>query len=271
MVAPAVGAALIGAAGSLLGGLFAPKPKWVTPNYQDIRNKAEAAGFNPLTALTSAPGQAMQGANYMGSAIADAGLMLADAFSQSKRGQNLSKVQAENDKLKERVESLTLRPKVGGVYAARQAVPTVRQALGVKGASSASTGSPVSANAFDRMANSPFAGTVVGPDDDNLTGPQLSVKKDVPAFRLFGHDFYGTGAFSTGEQLESGVGESEIVSTLYAPLVITDAALNEANKTYQRYVGQPFVKWGKSLFEPNKARPKPVGKRPAWLPQGAYP
>lgn len=134
MVAPAVGAALIGAAGSLLGGLFAPKPKWVTPNYQDIRNKAEAAGFNPLTALTSAPGQAMQGANYMGSAIADAGLMLADAFSQSKRGQNLSKVQAENDKLKERVQSLTLRPKVGGVYAARQAVPTVRQALGVSNA-----------------------------------------------------------------------------------------------------------------------------------------
>jgi hypothetical protein len=142
-----VAAALISAGASLLGGLFAPKPKWVTPNYQQIRDKAEAAGFNPLTALTSAPGQAMQGENYMGAAIADAGLMLADAFAKNKRGQMLSKVQAENAQLKDKVQSLTLRPKVGGVYAARQAVPTVRQALGVSNAAlSGSATSAVSAS-----------------------------------------------------------------------------------------------------------------------------
>lgn len=263
-----VAAALISAGATLLGGLFAPKPKYVVPDYAKIRSGAEAAGFNPLTALTQGPaGQVVQPENYMGNAIASAGLMLADNLTKTARAARLQKLTGENEKLQDKVQRLTLQPKVGGVYARRESVPTLRAALGAKGSSSASVGGQVSAVVSEA---SPLAGAVVGPDDNNRTGPQLAVTKDVPAFRFFGHDFYGSGLFSTGQQMEDSVGESPAMA-LYSPVVIADAALNEANKTYQRYVGQPFVNWGKSLFEPNKARPKPVGKRPSWLPQGAYP
>lgn len=267
-----VAAALISAGATLLGGLLAPKPKYVVPDYAKIRSGAEAAGFNPLTALTQGPaGQVVQPENYMGNAIASAGLMLADNMTKAARAARLQKLTGENEKLQDKVQRLTLQPKVGGVYARRESVPTLRAALGAKGSSSASTGSPVSANAFDRMANSPFAGAVVGPDDDNLTGPQLSVKKDVPAFRFLGHDFYGSGLFSTAQQFEDALGEGELLQTGTAAVLGADAVGNEAYKAYQYYIGQPFVNWGKSLFAPNKAAPKPVGKRPSWLPQGAYP
>ena len=132
MVAPLIGAALVSGASSLLGGLFGkPKNEYVVPNYQKIRDKAEAAGFNPLTALAMAPGQVVQSQNFMGSAIADAGLALADGIVAKHKEQGaLAKLAEENDKLREKVQNMTLRPKVGGVYAQREAIPSVSQAVG---------------------------------------------------------------------------------------------------------------------------------------------
>jgi hypothetical protein len=129
---PIIGGALISGASSLLGGIFGKsKSEYVVPNYQKIRTKAEAAGFNPLTALAMAPGQVVQSQNFMGSAIADAGLALADGIVAKHKEQGaLAKLAEENDKLREKVQNMTLRPKVGGVYAQREAIPSVSQAVG---------------------------------------------------------------------------------------------------------------------------------------------
>lgn len=127
----AVGQTVIGAGTSLLSAKMGqPKNKWQVPDYAGIRSKAEAAGFNPLTALSAAPGQAVQSQNYMGAAIADAGLMLADTLAKNKNAGQVSKLAQSNAALTKKVQALTLRPKVGGVYAQRQATPSMRAALG---------------------------------------------------------------------------------------------------------------------------------------------
>lgn len=131
---PIIGGSLISAGASLLGGIFGKsKPKYVTPDYAKIRRKAEAAGFNPLTALTSAPGQVVQSQNYMGSAIADAGLLLADGMAKKAEQEGeITRLREQNQKLAEKVQNLTLRPRIGGIYAATESTPSLRQALGGK-------------------------------------------------------------------------------------------------------------------------------------------
>lgn len=266
--------AWITAGATLLGGLLSkPKPKYVVPDYAGIRKGAEAAGFNPLTALTQGPaGSVVDMAGGMGASIAEAGLMLADSLAKSSAASKLSQAQAQNAKLKAQVTNLTLRPKVAGIYAQRQAVPSLARALGASNGPATSAVPAVSSVAHSaRVEASPFAGAVVGPDDNNLTGPQLSVKKDVPAFRAFGHDFYGSGLFSTAQQFEDSLGEGELLQTGTAAVLGTDAVLNEAYKGYQRYIGEPFARAAEAALYPRGRRPKPVGKRPAWLPVGAYP
>lgn len=106
---------------ALFGGLVnkatAPKPQYVVPDYKAIRADAEKAGFNPLTALTQGPqGSVVQSANYMGSAISDAALMLAENYAASSKAAKVSSLQSSNQKLRKAVENMTLRPKVGGIY-----------------------------------------------------------------------------------------------------------------------------------------------------------
>lgn len=238
--------ALIGAGSSLFGGLFGQSSAAADRRFNaeqidkqneynnptNIRKRAEDAGFNPLSFI--GPGVGLQtgvaqanSANYMGSAIADAGMAIADGIANRtkvKQAEQLGALEIANAKLQNKILQLTLRPKVGGVYAQRETTPTIAAAVGGKDAKADRQVSEVVSG------NSPLAGAVVGPDDGNSTGPQLAVKKDVPAFRLFGHDFYGSGLFSTAQQVEDAIGESEIVSALYAPIAISDAFLNEAYK-----------------------------------------
>lgn len=265
--------AWITAGATLLGGLLSkPKPKYVVPDYAGIRKGAEAAGFNPLTALTQGPaGSVVDMSGGMGASIAEAGLMLADNLKKASASSKLSQAQSENAKLKAKVVNLTLRPKVAGIYAQRQAVPSLAGALGASsGASSSTVAAASSASHSSRVEASPFAGAVVGPDDNNLTGPQLSVKKDVPAFRAFGHDFYGSGLFSTAQQFEDALGEGEILQTGTAATLGTDAVLNEAHKGYQHYIGQPFAKWATGVFKakPSEKPPSKAAKSP-WAYFGA--
>jgi len=103
---------------TILGGvastLFAPKPKYVVPDYQAIRDKAEKAGFNPLTALTQGPqGSVVQGQNYMGAAISDALLI---AAGDKEKDARISLLEAQTAHYRKSVENMTLRPKVGGIY-----------------------------------------------------------------------------------------------------------------------------------------------------------
>lgn len=131
---PIIGGALISGASSLLGGLFGgSKQQYVVPDYAKIRRRAEKAGFNPLTALTSAPGQVVTSQNYMGSAIADAGLLLADGMVKTaERDGEVAKLKEQNEKLIEKLRDATLRPRVGGIYAQTESTPSLRQALGGK-------------------------------------------------------------------------------------------------------------------------------------------
>lgn len=145
MVVPA----LIGAGGSLLGGIFGKKKtvsartnslQAILGQAQGSREAAEKYGFNPLTLLgaSSAVGPS-ESSNYMGSAIANSALLLADGLSkrQDRIGQ-VAALEKSNEELRLQVRELTLRPKFGGIYAQRQAVPSLGAALG----RSASRGSP---------------------------------------------------------------------------------------------------------------------------------
>jgi|GEM_PF-2829136 len=170
---PIIGGALISGASSLLGGIFGgSKSEYVVPNYQKIRTKAEAAGFNPLTALAMAPGQVVQSQNYMGSAIADAGLALADGLvAKDKKDGALAKLAEENDKLRETVQNMTLRPKVPGVYAQREAIPSVSQAVG---------GGNVQTSQVSDQTLSGGGASVGGSNLSSGGGGSASVKKGSP-------------------------------------------------------------------------------------------
>lgn len=150
MVGP-LAAPIIGALGSLLGGVFGKtktKNEYVVPDYAKMRAKAEAAGLNPLFAIANAPGQVMQSTSggYMGAAIADAAMIAADAVARRSDAGKLSDVQAQNRALNQKVQSLTLRPKIGGIYAQRGVTPNLKQALGVRDAPSslATSNAPIS-------------------------------------------------------------------------------------------------------------------------------
>lgn len=155
MVAPA----LISGAFSLLGGILgrnqakddlATQRKLIAEqneynNPTNIRKRAEDAGFNPLSFIGPGVGLQTQTAqvnsgNYMGAAIADAGMAVADAMSKRADLGKLNKLEQANAKLASKVQSLTLRPKVAGVYAQRQSTPTIAAAVGGGNVGSGKTG-----------------------------------------------------------------------------------------------------------------------------------
>jgi|GEM_PF-2690755 len=144
--------ALIGAGSSLLGGLFGQSSAAADRRFNaeqidkqneynkpiNIRKRAEEGGFNPLSFI--GPGVGLQtgvaqanSANYMGAAIADAGMAIADNIANStkrKQAEQLGALEIENAKLQNKLLQLTLRPKVGGVYAQRETTPTIAAAVG---------------------------------------------------------------------------------------------------------------------------------------------
>lgn len=204
---PVIGSALISAGGSLLGGIFGKKKdKYVVPDYQQIRDKAEAAGFNPLTALGSAPGSVVPGQNYMGSAIADAALMLADGYAKHKERAQLERMTERAKKLEHQVQNLTLRPKVGGIYAQRISSPAIGGRNGSLEDSSAdlSGGLAVSSGAVSgrRPPTHPFREPIPMIPVRDMGGVPTSIPKGVA-------DRLGIGPFDTMvmEDLEALYGD----------------------------------------------------------------
>lgn len=146
--------ALIGAGGSLLGGLLGNNNQnkinaqqiafsreqmqqqraWALEDQREqftrLRSSAEQAGFNPLTVLGAAPmsgmvnpvaagGVSLSSNNYMGQAIAESSLMLADAFAKTRAAQTTRTVEDLNrqrDILQRKLTDATLRPKIPGVF-----------------------------------------------------------------------------------------------------------------------------------------------------------
>lgn len=125
-------AAALSAGSSLLGGLFGKKSakkaerrQMIYNDPKNIRKRFEAAGFNPLLGI--GPQQPMQfdGTNYMGSAIASAGLALADGMDKEKMVQiERDRLKMEQQKLDALVQNATIRPRSGGIYAGTLSLPS---------------------------------------------------------------------------------------------------------------------------------------------------
>ncbi len=193
--------------GNLLGGLFANRSAkkaaaqqraWALEDQQQQwvrhREASELGGFNPLATMGMGQGVAptpIDTTNYMGSAIADSALLVADAIAAKKADQTAKKAQdlaATNAKLNSQVRDLTLRPKIGGVYAQRQSSPTLRQALGAENATSGESGSDLSDSSdATRDPDGPIGG--------------------VPELTAFGRDWTGSGAFSKAQTVEDAIGD----------------------------------------------------------------
>lgn len=131
-------ATVVGIAGNLLGGLFGNKSAkkaaaqeraWALEDQAEqfvrLRAAAEKAGFNPLTALGAAPYSGMVNATpaasnaYMGTAIADSALMMADSLAKTRAaamGRSVEDLNRQKNILTRKLRDATLRPKVGGVY-----------------------------------------------------------------------------------------------------------------------------------------------------------
>lgn len=130
--------AIIGAAGSLIGGAMQNKAaknaanqerSWAVEDQAEqfvrLRAAAEKAGFNPLTALGAAPNSGMVNPtsaarqDFMGSAIQSSALMLADSMAKTNAaatGKKLQNANRANVALSSKLTAATLRPKMAGVF-----------------------------------------------------------------------------------------------------------------------------------------------------------
>lgn len=121
---PLVGAALVQAGGAILGGLLGrTKPVSAAQSFQShmkgVMASAEKYGFNPLTLLgVNSPGFSPGDNSSMSAGIANAGMYLGDALSKKTDAAKLQQATAQNQVLQNKVQSLTLRPKVPGIYGA---------------------------------------------------------------------------------------------------------------------------------------------------------
>ncbi len=183
---------MFGIIGSLVGGILgrnSEKKAIAAQNqYNDpaqVRARFEAAGFNPLLGIQ--PGVGMQsatgGTNFLGAAIADAGLALDASRQRKSEMAQLSALADQNQKLAREVQTLTIRPKVGGVYAQSEAVPALPSARRGANAAYLETGPvPLSAQAggaaFGDAVKPEFANTYKtfvndGQETDIALGPDL--------------------------------------------------------------------------------------------------
>lgn len=127
-----VGAALIGGASSLLGGLFGKSSAKKATSRQNeynkpinIRKRAEEGGFNPL--LWAGTGNIQNqptASGMMGNAIANAGLYAADSM-KDKEALDIEKASLamDRERLDELLQQNTIRPKKGGIYSGMAKTP----------------------------------------------------------------------------------------------------------------------------------------------------
>jgi hypothetical protein len=176
----------------------------------------------------------------MGSAIADSALLVADAIAAKKADQTAKKAQdlaAANAKLNSQVRDLTLRPKIGGVYAQRQSSPTLRQALGAE----------------DEGSDIPRGGLPLGSDDTRVPDDFVG---DVPRVTIGGKTYEGSGAYSSGQTIEDALGDS-VVSEFVMPAVAVDMFLHTWGKDIGVIKAPYGQKPGKPIPEVEVRKPFP--------------
>jgi hypothetical protein len=199
-----------------------------------IRKRAEDAGYNPLLFVgpgvglqTSVASAAAVPASAMGSAIADAGMMLGQAFAgvgSQRRASAMNKLAADNAKLRRDLTQQTLRPKIPGQYGPLVTRAGSRQTAAVNSGgqnavfpNGAGTGASLGfGKAVPFGGSGPFGskGPTVpngSPSVDPLTGQQFGV--------WFAHQWVPrpTG-WSAGDTYETEMGETVASEFAMAPL-----------------------------------------------------
>ncbi len=115
---------LIGAAAGLVGGFLdrednkdARRKADYNNSPQGIRDRAEAAGFNPLVFAGPGTGTGAQYAPTMGSSLATTLSLAAESYTDAQRLElQKSELELEKQRLEKLVKATTLTPKVPGVY-----------------------------------------------------------------------------------------------------------------------------------------------------------
>ncbi len=229
--------ALIAAGGSLLGGLLgsrsekkaaAQERSWALEDQAEqfirLRDAAEKGGFNPLTALSVAPNSGMPrateaaSANYMGKAVAESSLILADSYARTQAAKEANKtqnLQSQNSKLAKKLTDATLRPKQPGIY------------------------DHASSNRVNRpMPRPSFGDKGTIPVFDAITGRQIDLDKRVA-------DKLELNAWDIFDSEDSERILAEIGGEAYAATSLADAGMT-----------QDYGTWGASIrIGPNKPKP----------------
>lgn len=224
--------------GKLLGGLLGnnsdkkrakTERKWALEDQAQffVRNRkaAEDAGFNPLSAMGMFQGTAptsAAGGNYMGNAIADAGLLVADNLQLQKEEKGrIAQLEAANQKLQDRIIDMTIRPKVGGIYAANHVTPGIKAALGAKNERSGKAGEIGSLDPQDYT----LGGAIPIPDGTIDRGSGLF---------LGGAHLEGAPGWSPASVIEENYGDSELISTLYGIAKVGADTWHNGKRLYRR-------------------------------------
>lgn len=145
--------ALIGAGGSILGGLFgrSKQPTAGQNAFSHVKGIMKASkefGFNPLTLLgaVSPMGGGGTDNSSLGQGIANAALIASDAISAKREtAKRLNDYQTQNQRLQSRLNAITIRPPVPGVYG-RARLPSDPGVYGDGAASGGSGGSAAGVN-----------------------------------------------------------------------------------------------------------------------------
>lgn len=220
---PLIGGALISGGSSLLGGLLGKKSKpykldgQIWDAARGARLAADDYGFNPLTLLSIAGasgGGSYGGENFMGQAIADAGLAMSNAFTESKQAE-IDRLEAENQNLQRQNVGLAVRPKFGGIYsdAGEEAEPDPTK---------------------DKFGNNRVAGySILGADItpyEGMSDAEVIEQRhgDVASWA------YGLGTVAA----DIGKNAYDFGARMYADKQADDARRIEGSKAYQRHVNK---------------------------------
>lgn len=274
------GTALSGV-GSILsgvGGLFGKK-KSASPASNIIsqakgaRQAAERYGFNPLTMLQyGQPGGALGGGSS-GPPLASFEMISAGLDALSPEAREERAIKREADQLNLDLAKLKLEQARSGVaYAPGSAAgaigggsPLGRTAVTVLPGGSAvgnvrSRGQAGGSDAADVPLGVPARfpdGTAVGADNDPVS---VANKAGIPAFRLFGKTFVGSGATSSGQVFEDAGGEvisgvGGIAATFDAAATTIGRMFTEAEAKKLKAQGIPVMKIDGKYYaqEPRKA------------------
>lgn len=237
--------ALIGAGTSLLGGLFGRKKQKTesSVDYVKMARSAEAAGFNPLTAIRNG------GSAGFATTVHHPGLSgVGDAISQigGTLGQALSKKYDPIEQKRDEVERALLDYQLGAIQQGNQPLPRfggvpVRRATGVSRVSQpglASSGK-----------NAPGEGTLVGGDDPTVSSMGWNDGK---------YGLFHAPAVPDADTFEQIYGENEIMSTLYGAGKL---ALGDIPYSIWRNAKSAY---GDYIVKPTKAKRDPKYEKEYW-------